>query len=233
MRKDEKLEMAHRLFLERRGKITPKEIAAQIGTTPEKVRKWKYRGKWEQELTRPHRGGQPGNQNARGKGERKRGNQNAVTHGAYASPRLDRLPPEERERIESIQAEFDGNAVTQLRRLETKRADLEQRIAALRDGPEDAADLIDRSMTIRFSDGKEARYEFQSSAFSRRMILEEQIDRVDRQIGRLLDSIRNQEAEQRRHELDRERLDLKRQQIEGIYETGPAADPEEIEIVKE
>ena len=216
MRKDEMLDKARELYLKSHGDLSPKEIAAKLGVSPEKVRRWKYRGKWEEELKKPRRGAPKGNHNAKGHGAPK-GNANAETHGAYSRPRIERLSPEQREEIEQLEAKFHENAVRQLRRLEIKRADLENRIADLQDRPEDVADLLDRSMKMKLSDGKEAEYSFRSTAFSRRMTLEAELNRTDGRIQKLLDSIRNQESEQRRLDLDRERLEFNKQKAAGIF----------------
>ena len=236
MRKDDLHDKAHELYLQMRGQITPKEIAEKIGTTPEKVRKWKYRGKWEEELKKPRRGAPKGNQNAKGHGAPE-GNTNAETHGAYSSARIERLSPDQRAEIEALEASFGANALRHLRRLEIKRADLEGRIAELQDRPEDVADLLDRTMKMKFSDGKEAEYSFRSTPFSRRMILEGELNRVDGRIQKLLDAIRGQEAEQRRLDLERERLEFNKQKVAGIFnydDAGTAvSESEEPEIVEE
>ena len=236
MRKDELHEKAHQLYLQERGEITPKEIAERIGTTPEKVRKWKYRGKWEEELKKPRPGAPKGNQNAKGHGAPK-GNANAETHGAYSRPRMERLSADQREEIEALEASFSGNALRQLKRLEAKRADLESRIAELQDRPEDVADLLDRAMKMTLPDGGEMNYTFKSTPFSRRMTLEAELNRVDGRIIKLLDSIKSHEAERSRLDLERERLEFSKQKAMGVYNFADdgttVPEDEEPEIVEE
>lgn len=215
MRRDEKYDKAHELYLKKRGQITPKEIAEQVGTTAEKVRKWKYRGKWEAELDKPRRGAPKGNQNAKGHGA-PAGNTNAETHGAYSRPRIERLTQDQRAEIEALEASFTPNAMRHLKRLEVKRADLENRIAELQDRPEDTADLLDRTMSMSTGE-KELLYQFRSTPFSRRMILEGELNKVDGRIQKLLDAIRGQEAEQRRLDLERERLEFNKQKAAGVF----------------
>ncbi|MCD7919471.1 MAG: phage terminase small subunit-related protein [Clostridiales bacterium] len=192
--------------MESKGALKPAEIAEKLGEKPASVRKWKCEDKWEEELHRPKRGGQPGNQNAKGHGAPK-GNTNAETHGAYSAPRLERLTEEERQRIQSLTAEFDSNALAELRRLETKRADLEQKIAALEDGEPEAL-YLDRLMTMEMPDGGEMKYRSESSAFTRRMVLEAELNRVDGRIIKLLDSFKSRGAETQRMELERKRFEL-------------------------
>lgn len=214
MRKDESHDKAREIYLRENGEITPKEIAERLGIAAEKVRKWKYRDKWESELKKPRRGAPKGNQNAAGHGAPK-GNTNAETHGAYSRPRMDRLTESEQQEIEALQADFINNALRQLKRLEIKRADLEKRIADLQNTPEDTK-LLDRTMNIR-SKSKNTNYQFYSAPFSRRMILESELNRVDGRIIKLLDSIKNHENEQKRFDLDRERLEFQKQKALGVF----------------
>ncbi len=232
-RKNELKERARALFLQKNGAITPKEIARELGTTSDKVRKWKYEGKWAEELKKPRKGAPRGNRNAAGHGAPK-GNINAETHGAYSRARFEQLDEDTRLEIEGLQESFSGNALRELKRLEAKRADLEQRIGKLRELTEDEAELLDRKMVMRMPDGGSMEYISKSSPFSRQMTLEEELNRVDGRIIKLLDSIKSQEAEQKRLELERERLEFNKQKIRGIFtmdEAGtirPDEEPDEI-----
>lgn len=216
MQKNEQKERAKALYLKKRGEITPKELAAKVGVKPEQVRKWKYQGKWEDELKKPRRGAPRGNKNAAGHGAPV-GNANAETHGAYSVPRLDRLTAEELAEIESLAEEFRGNALQQLKRLLAKRADLERRMRELEAMAQDKAELLNRTMKMVSSDGKEIEYENKSSPFTRRMTLEGELNRVDGRIIKLLDSIKGREMEEERLKLERERLEFSRQKAMGIF----------------
>ena len=231
--KNELKERARELYLQKNGSITPSEIAKELGTTAEKVRKWKYCGKWDDELAAPGRGAPWGNQNAVGHGAPK-ANLNAETHGAYTLPRLDLLDAETRQEIETLQESFAGNALRLLKRLEAKRADLERRIDALKEMDEEETELLDRTTITELPDGKKMKYINKSSPFSRRMTLEAELNRTDGRIIKLLDSIKSQEAEQKRIDLERERLEFNKQKIKGIFyisedgEIRPDEDPDEI-----
>lgn len=236
-KKSGQIERARALFLQKNGEITPKEIAEQIGVTPEAVRKWKYRGQWAAELSKPKKGAPRGNKNAAGHGAPE-GNTNAETHGAYSRPRLDLLDEEQRREIEELKESFNGNALRELKRLEAKRADLERRIGELQDAPEDRADLLDHTMTMTLPDGGTMEYVNKSSPFSRRMKLEEELNRVDGRIIKLLDSIKSHEAERERLKLDRERLEFSRQKAAGVFnvddDTGEIVpEDDEDEIIEE
>lgn len=232
-KKSEIKERARALFLQKNGAITPKEIAREVGTTPEKVRKWKYQGKWTEELGKPRKGAPRGNQNAVGHGAPE-GNTNAETHGAFSRARVELLDEDTRREIEGLTESFSGNALRELKRLEAKRADLERRIGELQDLSEDQAELLDRVMTMTLPGGGDMKYISKSSPFSRRMTLEAELNRVDGRIIKLLDSIKSQEAEQKRLELERERLEFSKQKIKGIFnmdedgKISPDEDPDEI-----
>lgn len=215
-RKNELKERARALFLQKNGTIKPKEIARELGTTSDKVRRWKYEGKWDEELKKPKKGAPRGNQNAVGHGAPK-GNINAEIHGAYSMVRSEQLDEETRREIEGLQESFSGNALRELKRLEAKRADLEQRIGKLQKLEEKEAELLDRKMVMQLPDGGSMEYISKSSPFSRQMTLEAELNRVDGRIIKLLDSIKSQEAEKERLELERERLEFNKQKIRGIF----------------
>ncbi len=110
--------LALRLWLESGGKRELKDIAAQIGVSPELVRKWKHTDRWNAESekvtlpndnekinsnvtkreTKRKRGGQPGNKNAVGNpgGGAPVGNTNALVHGGYSPVYWDTLTDEEK-----------------------------------------------------------------------------------------------------------------------------------------
>lgn len=215
-RKSEQKDRAKELFIKSRGAKTPREIAEQLGVKPELVRKWKYRDKWDEELKKPRRGAPVGSKNAKGHGAPKN-NTNSVTHGAYAKPRLELLSPAELEEIDALRESFTGNALRMLKRLELKRADLERRISELSGMDEDSADLLDRKMTMITGSGDSAEYLYKSSPFTRRMLLEGELNRLDGRILKLMDSIKSLEAEQKRIEIERERLEFTKQKIRGVF----------------
>lgn len=96
---------AKEIFDEHGGQISNREIAGILGCSEKSVSGWKSLDKWlgnnlstkkKKELsTKKKRGGQPGNQNAKGKNL---GNQNATKHGLFAKS----IPDELNEIMESI-----------------------------------------------------------------------------------------------------------------------------------
>lgn len=227
---------ARGLYIKSKGKLKPAEIAAQLGVDAKTVRKWKYEDQWEAELKHPRRGGQPGNKNAKGHGAPE-GNTNAETHGAYSRTRWDRLTPEAREEIEALSTEFQSAAALMLGKLMAKRADLEQRIAELQtpEGErEEDAEYLDKIMIMTLPDGGKMKYINRSTAFSRRMVLEAELNRVDGRILKLVDSIKSSENERQRIEIERERLNFAKQKAQGVFnldDSGQIVEEDEDEII--
>ena len=221
---------AKRLYLESRGKLSPKEIGKKLGLPAGRVRKWKCEDKWEEELHRKRKGGQPGNKNAKGnKGGTgaPSGNTNAETHGAYSVPRMEHWSEEERKEIETLPCQFQPVADRQLKKLWAKQHDLERRIAALGQEPEEKL-YLDRVMTMEMPGGGDMRYVSESSQHSRRMALEGELNRVQGRINKLLDSIRGREQEEKRLAFDREKFEFEKQKVSGVFETPEDAGAEEI-----
>lgn len=87
---------AFELWIESKGRRELKDIAKELGVSPEQVRKWKHADAWDSQtvkvtlpngkghVTKRKKGGQPGNKNAVGNdGGGPPGNQKNFRHGAY------------------------------------------------------------------------------------------------------------------------------------------------------
>lgn len=226
------------LYIKQKGQISPCEIADKLSISSGQVRKWKCMDKWDEELKKPRRGGQPGNKNATGHGA-PHGNVNAETHGAYTVPRIEKWSTDRRVWLDSLTLNFGDNALDQYKRLKAKELDLEQRIFALDQEDEDTPH-IDRLMTMEMPDGGRMKYRTESTAFSRRMQLEAELNRVHGRILKLLDSMRNAEMERQRIRIEREKLQFSKQRALGIFNVNESStdiapeeeDSEEIEIVE-
>lgn len=115
-------------YLEKDGKISTAELAEKAGVQESRIRKWKSEDKWEEALKKKprKRGGQKGNQNAAGKTQAKKGNRNAVTHGAFVKPGFGDIPPEKAEEIRGMEeAEAMPHMVMELQALYLRREYLE------------------------------------------------------------------------------------------------------------
>lgn len=243
--KDENREKAKQLFLGSEGLMSNLEIAETLGVDSVKVRKWKCIDKWKEALgNKPRkRGGQKGNQNARGHGAPLR-NRNAETHGAYSTVYFDELTDEEKALIEAITLDTADNMLRELQTLVTKENDLKKRIVTL--NSDDTGQLYtdkvvemrtpgkpeDRDPYEEYTEDGEVKAQgtalsvtmettIKSSAFERAMKLEAELNKIHGRIIKLLDSIKSYELEQRRIALEEKRYTLMKQKISGEYDVDP------------
>ena len=245
-KKDENREKAKQLFLDSEGIMSNPEIAEALGVDSAKVRKWKCIDKWNEALeNKPKkRGGQKGNQNAKGHGAPER-NRNAETHGAYSSVYFDELTEEEKTLIESVTLNTSENMLRELQTLIAKENDLKKRIAKLNndDTGELYTDKVVEMRTPRKAEDNPDPYgsytgeeqggnnttpldvametTIKSSAFERAMKLEAELNKIHGRIIKLLDSIKSYELEQRRISLEEKRYTLMKQKISGEYDVDP------------
>ena len=70
------------LYIACGGDITVKMIAEKLGVNDSTVRNWKQKDKWNEQLPKRHRGGQPGNKN--GCKPHNKNNQHNKKHGLYS-----------------------------------------------------------------------------------------------------------------------------------------------------
>ena len=224
------------IFLEMGGEIKNAKIAEIVGATTDQVRKWKCVDKWKEKLAeknKPKRGGQPGNQNAKGHGAKK-GNENALKHGAYKTINLENLSEADREQIESITLDAEKNLLRELKILLAKESDLRRRLEVLRQAPD--TDLyVDRVVEMLTPQSKKEIEEEQesmerlktamntvikSSPFERAMKLETEWNKTHGRILKLLDTIKSYQLENRRISLDEKRYVLMKQKVTGAYDIG-------------
>lgn len=244
--KDENREKAKQLFLDSEGLMSNPEIAEALGVDSAKVRKWKCIDKWKDALeNKPKKkGGQKGNQNAKGHGAPPR-NKNAETHGAYSTVYFDELTEEEKTLIESVTLDTADNMLRELQTLIAKENDLKKRINSLNN--DDTGQLYtDKVVEMRTQkkadnedgdpygeyaggegEGKKPALDvamettIKSSAFERAMKLEAELNKIHGRIIKLLDSIKSYELEQRRISLEEKRYALMKQKLKGEYEVDP------------
>ena len=245
-KKDENREKAKQLFLDSEGLMSNPEIAEALGVDSAKVRKWKCIDKWKDALeNKPKKkGGQKGNQNAKGHGAPPR-NKNAETHGAYSTVYFEELTEEEKTLIESVTLDTEDNMLRELQTLIAKENDLKKRINSLNndDTGQLYTDKVVEMRTPKKADNEDGDpYEeyaggegegkkpaldvamettIKSSAFERAMKLEAELNKIHGRIIKLLDSIKSYELEQRRISLEEKRYALMKQKLKGEYEVDP------------
>lgn len=226
---------AQELWDESQGTLSLGEIAKQLGTKIEQIRKWKSLDKWtDYDDTSPTRkknkGGQIGNTNAKDHGAPKgntnakdhgapKGNTNAETHGAYSTVRLSNLPKSEIERILSLGLDVEKNLLEELRILQAKESDLERRIKDLQSNKKKSLHT-ERVVTV---EGEEngVTTTTEASTFEQVQKLEAAQGRVHSRIIKILDSIKSHKAEKRRGDLEQRRHILAVRKLSGVFDLDP------------
>jgi uncharacterized protein YjcR len=241
-KRNENRDKAMQLFLDSDGLAKNTEIAEALGVKNEQVRKWKCLDKWNEALEKKpkKRGGQKGNQNAKGHGAPER-NRNAETHGAYSKVYFDELTPEEQAVIESVNLDVQNNMLRELQTLVAKEYDLKKKIAEYNADTKGElyTDKVVEMRTPTKEDESQDPYgqvgieakdsstqalsvametTIKSSAFERAMKLEAELNKVHGRIIKLLDTIKSYELEQRRMDLEEKRYTLMKQKISGVYD---------------
>ena len=136
------------LWIESKGQRELKDIAAELGVSPEQVRKWKHADAWDDKtvkvtlpngkgnVTKRKKGGQPGNRNAVGNnGGAPPGNKNNLRHGAYERVMGDLLEEDEAEIFNDIDEglQVEAELLRTLAALNAKEVRLIKRINQIKE----------------------------------------------------------------------------------------------------
>lgn len=219
---------AKRLWIESKGCVTTKNLAATVGVSEQSIRRWRKEDNWEADTGKKRRGGQKGNKNAVGHGAPE-GNKNAEVHGAYSQVDIEALTQEEREYIEYLAQNTEAAMKRELQLLLAKERDLAQRIKQYemadpgelyvdratemltpKDDGEDEGELCTRTLTL-----------IKASPFDRIMRLEAAYDKVHGRILKLHDSMRVHNLDTSRLDLEERKHKLSKQKLSGEYDIDP------------
>ena len=240
-------------YLDSDGQITTAQLAKEAGVPPARIRKWKSEDGWGDLLkNKPRkRGGQKGNQNAKGRTPSKDGNKNAVTHGAYATVSLEELKPEAAEKVR-LAMETQGalaRMTNELQDLYVRKVYLEGQLAIYESAEAQDKLYVDKVMHMVVPKSIEQEQKekglgissgcpdpegttgehfktamknvIKSSASDRAMKIEEQLNKLHGRIIKQLDSIKAYELEDRRLRLAEKEYSLKKQRLTGAYDIDP------------
>lgn len=231
-RRSDKKDAAREEYLRRMredGAVNLAALAEDIGVNYDTVRRWKSKEKWDELEVPPKkkRGGQLGNQNAEGNpgGGAPPRNKNAQKHGGYAAVFFDQLTDDEK----FIMDKTPKTAVKALREelgiLKVQEKRILDQITALETADQDEL-YISTLMDMRapgMVDGQKqdgARQNIgmysKESAFTRKMHLQEALNKVQGRIATIIGKIQQAEETQTRVELERERLELMRLRATGV-----------------
>lgn len=125
--------------------VSLRALAGELGVSYQTLRNWKAADKWEEALPKKKRGGQPGNQNSKGKRNAAGshdgappGNKNAEKDGAYSAVFFDMLSAEELKITESVPLGGREALEHEMKILKFREHKILAKIAEYESQPEDA-----------------------------------------------------------------------------------------------
>lgn len=143
-----------RLVYFHRSQVSLRALAGELGVSYQTLRNWKAADKWEEALPKKKRGGQPGNQNSKGKRNAAGshdgappGNKNAEKDGAYSAVFFDMLSAEELKITESVPLGGREALEHEMKILKFREHKILAKIAEYESQPEDAlfvSSLLDK-----------------------------------------------------------------------------------------
>lgn len=236
-KRSEKRDTAKAEYIARKSKgenVNLKELAEAQGVNYQTLRNWKKADKWDEELPKKKRGGQPGNKNSQGRKNAAgshngapRGNKNAEKDGAYSAVFFDMLSDSEKE-LAAITPTGGKEALThELQILKVREHRILTKLSEYENAEEDKL-YVNSVMDMRVPGGKgkdKADGKVQTmgmynkdSAFARSLKLQEALYKVQGRIATIVNSLRSLEESDRRIELEKRRLEILEMKATGVIE---------------
>lgn len=222
--------------------VSLRGLAEELGINYQTIRNWKAADKWSEALPRKKRGGQPGNRNSAGKRNAAgshpgapAGNKNAEKDGAYSAVFFDMLTESEKSLVEKTPLGSRATMEHEMKILKYREHKILSKIAEYEQAPEDSL-YINNLIDMRVPGGRGEKKKdgavqnmgmySKDSAFSRVLKLQEALYKVQGRIAKIADGMRAIEENDRRMELERERLALLRMRATGAVDVPDPADGE-------
>lgn len=240
-KRSDKRDTAKAEYVARRAKgekVNLRDLAEELGVTYQTLRNWKAADKWEAALPKKKRGGQPGNKNSAGHknaaGSHEGaplGNKNAEKDGAYSTIFFDMLSDNEKQIADQTPTGSKEALEHELRIAKVREHRILTKIAQYEAEPEDTLHLTSL-LDMRVPGGRGEKKAdgvnqnmgmyTKDTAFSRTMKLQEALYKVQGRITKIADSLRALEENEKRMELERQRLDIMRMRATGAFDVdGP------------
>lgn len=234
--RSEKRDPAKAAYIERRQNgidVNLREFAEEMGVAYNLLRRWKSQDKWDEGIKRK-RGGQPGNQNSKGKKNAKGnhggapvGNKNAEKDGAYSRIFFDQLTEEEMAFVAATPTESGEALRHEMQILKLREKKILDAIAKYEKAPEDEL-YIDTVLDMREPAGrgekkkdgakqKMGMYNKQTP-FARIVKLQEALTKIHGRIATIAAALRQEVEFEQRIELERQRLEIMRMRATGSIE---------------
>lgn len=229
-------------------KVNLRKFAVEMSVPYQTLRNWKSEEKWEEALPKKKRGGQPGNQNSKGKRNAAGshpgappGNKNAEKDGAYSAVFFDMLSDEEKALAEQAPLGSREALEHEMKILKFREHKILAKIAEYEEAPPDAlyiSSVLDmREPGGRGKDRQDGANQTmgmytKDSAFARVLKLQEALYKVQGRIAKIADSLRALEEHADRMELERERLEIMRIRATGLVDADGEDGPDELEEIE-
>lgn len=220
-------------------KVNLREFAEELGVAYDLLRRWKAQDGWEQKIVRK-RGGQPGNQNSKGKKNAKgnhggapEGNKNAEKDGAYSAIFFDALSEEEQKLVDATPTQAGEVMRHELQVLKLREKKILDAIARYEQEPEDTlhlTSLTDMREPVKGQDGKRQQMGMyqKETPHERVMKLQEALYKVQGRIATIATAMRQAEEFGQRLELEKQRLEIMRMRATGTVDVPDVDDDEAI-----
>jgi len=240
-KRSEKRDTAKAEYIARRSKgkdVNLRDLAEELGASYQTLRNWKVKDKWDESLPKKKRGGQPGNQNSRGKKNAAGhhdgapiGNKNAEKDGAYSAIFFDMLTDSEKAIADNAPMGSRAALEHEMQILKVREHRILEKIAQYEREPEDTlhlSSLMDMREPGKSEDGtrkdggrQQMGMYSSDTAFSRVMKLNEALYKVQGRIATIANALRSLEESDRRIELEKRRLKIMMMRATGAVEVGP------------
>lgn len=224
---------------ERGEKVNLREFAEELGVAYDLLRRWKAQDEWDKKIVRK-RGGQPGNQNSKGKKNAKgnhggapKGNKNAEKDGAYSAIFFDALTEKEQQLVDKTPTKAGEVMRHELQVLKLREKKILDAIGRYEREPEDALHLTsvtDMREPVKGQDGKRQQMGMyqKETPHERVMKLQEALYKVQGRIATIAAAMRQTEEFEQRVELERQRLEIMRMRATGAVDVPDEDDDEAV-----
>lgn len=213
-------------------KVNLRELAEKFGVSYQTLRNWKSEDKWEKELPKRKRGGQPGNKNSAGhknaKGSHKGApprNKNAEKDGAYSTVFFDTLSDKDKEIAEKAPIKSKEALKNEMQILKVREHRILEKIADYEKADQEQL-FLNNVMDVRTPEnGEDGKNQtngmyFKDTAFARTMKLEEALYKVQGRIAKIADSLKDLELANSRNDMEQKKLDILRMRATGAVDIG-------------
>ena len=188
--------------------INLKEFAGEMGANYESLRRWKVKDGWEKDVPRK-RGGQPGNTNSKKKKNAK-GNKGG---GAPTGNKNAALPEADKDFLNKTPTGAVENLLHELKVLRWREKKIIEKIHEY--------EQVEDEETL-YLNGTMMDMEMKDTPFARIQKLQEALYKVQGRAATIAGALRQAEENDRRYELERERLELARMKATGEVEVDDA-----------